>query len=213
MEKEMYKILLLLFVSISLNCLALSQYYCTAADNPYFHRLMNLLGSIHKNNYENLEEIAVFDLGLDEEKIRILNKISKVKVYKLKENNSNLLTTFHPPGARSVLGWYAWKPVVIKESLEMFPYVLWVDAGTTVRKPINELFSHIKKNGYFVCAIGDSYWNGFVEPLHPIRWCTTEFVKEKFGLNTIEKDWVLSKECIMGGIVGSTKTGGGFFCQ
>lgn len=38
------------------------QYYCTAANWPYFHRLINLIGSIHKHNYNDLEETRCDDL-------------------------------------------------------------------------------------------------------------------------------------------------------
>lgn len=191
-----------------LGIFAVPQYYCTAANWPYFHRLMNLIGSIQKYNYDELVEIAVYDLGLHQEQIDLLQKIQKVKVYKIQDQNPNLLTTFYPPGARPILGWYAWKPVVIKESLERFPYVLWLDAGTTVRKPIRELFQHIIKEGYFICTIGDSYWNGAIDPLHPVGWGTPAFVREQFHLTDSANEWVLRKETIMGGIVGSTRAGG-----
>ena len=104
-----------------------------------------------------------------------------------------------------VLSWFAWKPAVVKESLERFPYVLWVDAGTSIVKNLDPLFKHIAKNGYFICTIGDVNWQGHPGPLHPVGWGTTTHVKEKFGLDTPEKEWILAEPSVMGGVVGSCK--------
>src|SRR5439155_21284257 len=50
-------------------------YFCTAADSSYFTHLLNLIGSIHKISFDQLGEIAVFDLGLHQEQVEELNKI------------------------------------------------------------------------------------------------------------------------------------------
>ncbi|HLB40365.1 MAG TPA: hypothetical protein VJJ83_01120, partial [Candidatus Babeliales bacterium] len=57
-----------LLILISLYCTLLSaipHYYCVAADSRFYPHLLNLIGSIHKNDQANLAEIAVFDLGLE----------------------------------------------------------------------------------------------------------------------------------------------------
>ena len=189
-----------LLVLLGLNVFATPQYYCTAANAPFYDRLLNLIGSIHRTNYENLQEIAVFDLGLNQQMVNRLNAIDKVKVYKLKDSNPNLL---------NVLRWFAWKPAVIKESLEIFPYVLWMDAGTTVLQPLDNLFEYIVKTGYFLCTIGDetvsSPVNG-VQFQHPVDWETTKFVRDRFHLEALENRWILPKESVMGGLVGASQT-------
>lgn len=135
--------------------LAIPHYYCTAADSNYYSRLLNLIGSIHANDYENLAEIAIFDLGFSQPQKSNLNKIEKVKLYKVELVHPDLLKYFKTsPGGREVRGWYAWKPVVIKQALDLFPYVLYIDAGAVILKPLDNLFKHIVQQGYFLMTCG-----------------------------------------------------------
>lgn len=127
------------------------QYYCTAADSKFYIPLKNLIGSIHKTNFDHLNEIAVYDLGLSNAQINDLSNMEKVKVYKIETTNSDLLTLFKTDKyGRLVKGCFAWKPVVIKQALEKFPYILWIDAGSTILKDLNFLFEYIEENGYFL---------------------------------------------------------------
>lgn len=192
--------LLALFLKTSISLWAIPQYYCTGANTTYYKCLLNLIGSIHKHNYDNLVEIAVFDLGLEPEQKAKLQKISKVKLYSLQENNPNLLSFFlveqGPLKGKRVLGWYAWKPVAIKEALRSFPYLLWLDSACVVLKPLDHLFAHIQSQGYFFTAAGAPY---------PLAWCTTDFVRKLFSLNNEENKWVLDQEQLMAGFVGVSK--------
>lgn len=193
---------MIIFFGSSLKLFAIPMYFCTAADQKYFNHLINLIGSIHANNYKQTQEIAVFDLGLTIEQKNKLNAIEKVKLYDVEITHPDLLKNFktHPQG-KMIFGWYAWKPVAIKQSLEKFPYVLWVDAGTTILKPLDNLFEYIKESGYFLMTIGneimpDGSWR------HPLKWGMTKFVKEAFQLNQDEFKWVLDQEFIDAGILG-----------
>ncbi len=185
-----------IFLCLQVSLWSCPQYYCTGASKNYFHPLLNLIGSIHKHNYDNLVEILVFDLGLEESQCVEIQKISKVRLCSLRENNPHLLTFFPVEGGKQVLGWYAWKPVAIKEALEDFPYVLWLDSACVVLKPTDDLFAHIQKEGYFLNHSGSSY---------PLEWSTTDTVKALFSLEEPQNSWVLNQECVMGGFVGVSK--------
>jgi hypothetical protein len=191
------------------------QYYCTGANSDYFKMLMNLIGSIHKSNYKNLGEIAVFDLGMTEEECDVLRKLSKVQVYSIKEDNPFFLKNFFIPGeSRNRLGWYAWKPVVIKESLEMFPYVLWIDAGSVVLRSLDSLFQYIQREGYFLTTSGDELKpNDLNNFQHPIGWGATKFVRKSFALDSVKNSWILDKEPIMAGCIGIAKKSTSLFMQ
>jgi hypothetical protein len=141
-------------------------YYCTAVDEAYFARLVNLIGSIHKNDFDNLGMIAVFDLGMTEEQSALLNTMQKVTIYQVEKKNADILTPFktHPHGWKK-RGWFSWKPVVIKQSLDMFPYVLYVDAGTTILQPLTDLFKHIRQNGYFLLDTGHNIEQRITQPV------------------------------------------------
>ena len=198
----MKRLYLILSLFLSTNVQAIKHYYVTAATSEYFGHLLNLIGSIHRVDFEQLEEIAVFDLGLSSEERAQLLTIEKIKIYDLEEhpNRTTMLTRFQVP-RRRYFGWYAWKPVIIKQALQMFPYVLWLDAGTTVLRPINHLFEYINDHGHFVCTIGnEQYPNGNFT--RPMGWQTTRYVAEKFDLYSPEHDWILEAEAIMAGILG-----------
>ncbi|HEY2810828.1 MAG TPA: hypothetical protein VGJ00_05525 [Rhabdochlamydiaceae bacterium] len=196
-------VLLMCFIA-PITLWAFPQYYCTGASSRYFYPLLNLIGSIHRTNYENLVEIAIFDLGLKESQLNLLNTISKVKTYKIQQNNPQLLTFYYCPGTElSYLGWYSWKPVVIKEILDVFPYVLWMDATCEVLTPLDDLFAHIEKKGHFLSTIGEGASNRKIE--HPIRWSTTNCVRKFFHLDNTENAWVLDKEHIMACLIGASK--------
>ena len=162
------------------------QYYCTASDSKYFNNLLNLIGSIHETNYKNLGEIAVFDLGLTKDQIEQLKKIDKISVIKIELTNPDLLKQFKTShSGKMVPGWYAWKFVILKQALELFPYALWIDAGTTILRPLDNLFKYIQQSGYFLCTMGDEKF--YNQIAHPIKWGTTEYVKNYFGLFFPEK--------------------------
>ena len=134
---------------------AIPHYYCTAADERHYVLLLNLIGSIHKNDFADLAEIAIFDLGLSSTQKNYLSAVKKVRVYAVELVHPDLLTYFvTSPQGRKVRGWFAWKPVVIKQALDLFPYVLYLDAGATVLHSPQNLFKHIIQQGYFLIDTG-----------------------------------------------------------
>ena len=162
------KISVFLLLSLTSNSFTIPHYYCTAADSNYYPKLLNLIGSIHAVDYENLAEIAVFDLGFTEMQKVNLAKITKVQLYQVELVHPDLLKYFKTsPIGREVRGWYAWKPVVIKQALDLFPYVLYIDAGAAILKPIDNLFKHIQQQGYFLMTCGPhTIADTITKPIH-----------------------------------------------
>ncbi len=178
-------------------------YFATAADSNYYEPLLNLIGSISRVHGSNLGKIAVFNIGLTENQIQELNTIEKVEVFEVEKVHPDILKPMQvSPRGKTVPGWYAWKPVAFKQALDLFPYVLWLDAGTTVLKPLTDLFEYIKQHGYFLGTIGNEYEHGSY--LHPVRWQTTQHLVKKFNLNSIENSWILDQEAVMGNVFGAT---------
>lgn len=129
-------------------------YYATVADDRHFTMLLQLIGSIHKVDFDHLDEIAVFDIGLTPEQKDRLARIEKTKVYAVEKVHPDTCTYFQTNAAgRDVRGWFSWKPVAMKQALDMFPYVLYLDAGNLVLQSPDDLFKHIKQNGYYVMHI------------------------------------------------------------
>ncbi len=155
-------------------------YFCTAADSDHYNWMLNLIGCIHKYDYNLLGEIAVFDLGFSEEQKKELSCLNKVKVYTLEMTHPDLLTHFQVRSDKKARGWYAWKPVVLKQALDMFPYVLYLDAGVGINCSSVPIFEYIHRNGYF-----------FVTCFHSIKWMTPKFVIEKFNLEHPDRVFIL----------------------
>ncbi|MDR3645984.1 MAG: hypothetical protein P4L22_00400 [Candidatus Babeliales bacterium] len=171
-------------------------YFCTAANSKYFNNLLNLIGSIHKTNFDNLREIAVFNIGLSTEELEKLNTIQKVKTYEVELTHPDLLKPFKTTlCGKEVPGWYAWKPVILKQSLEMFPYVLYIDAGLGVLRPLDNLFKYIQQNKYFL---------GRLRP-HSVWRQTNQYLYEKFELRKPENEWVIFQDPIVGFIIGASR--------
>ena len=155
----------------------------TAADERFFPCLLNFIGGIHKVNFDDLGEIAVFDLGLTSEQRLYLGNIAKINIYSVEMTHPDLVKNFVTrPCGRIARGWYAWKPVIIKQALDMFPEILYIDSGILILNPLNNLFKHIHKHGYFLldCA-------------HSIEIMTTDYVIEQFDLHSNDRQWILNQ--------------------
>ena len=145
---RMRQILKLFFLLFGLHVLCAAQensqkkiYIVTAADKVFYREILQLVGSIHKVNFNQLGGIAVFDLGLSDEQKRHLRKIQKLTVCSVEKTHPDIIKPFKKDnGTHWVPGWYAWKPVVIKQALDKWPYILYIDAGAIVLKPLDYLF-------------------------------------------------------------------------
>ncbi len=172
----------------------LPQYYVTVADTEHFECLLSLIGSIHKTNFNHLAEIAVYDLGLSPSNKLQLEGIMKVKIYPVQKVHPDLFKKFKTrKGGKWVRGWYAWKGVVIKQALERFEYILYIDAGSLVLRPLDDLFEYIKTNDYFL-----------VSNNHTLRNWTTQFVKDKYDLESVERSYILDNFSMTAGLQGLT---------
>ncbi|MBT4856170.1 hypothetical protein HOM50_04840 [bacterium] len=154
----MKKFSLLSLLLITQLSYSIPQYYCTASDATYYPNLLNLIGSIHKTNFDELVEIAVFNLGMSAKQINSLKQIAKVTVHEVDHVHPDIIKPIVTTrSGKRVPGSYAWKPVVIKQSLDKFPYVFYLDAGVTVLKSLNDIFEYIEANGYFLLAPGPEH--------------------------------------------------------
>lgn len=79
-------------------------YFSTVADEKHYPLLVNLIGSIHKNDYDCFDEIAIFDIGLTKDQRHTLNQMAKVKVFDVEKRHPDLLTPFQ---TRIMAKWFA----------------------------------------------------------------------------------------------------------
>lgn len=159
---------------------SIQMYFCTVADDKHYPILLNMIGSIHKHNFYDVEKIFVYDLGLNNIHKEELKAIKKVELLQIEQTNPDILTDIETGVNRKVRGLFSWKPVIIKDALDRCPYVLYLDAGTTILKPLNDLFKHIVQNGYLLFDCG-----------HSIKWMTTKYLIDKLDLNSEDNKWIL----------------------
>lgn len=58
----------------------------TGANSPYFETLLTLISSIHKNTFDFVDGIFVYDLGLSDTEILRLQSIEKVFIKEIPKN-------------------------------------------------------------------------------------------------------------------------------
>jgi len=170
-------------------------YFATSADTEHYNWLCTQIQSIHQYDLDRLGAIAVFDLGLTPQERAHVESLSHVAVYDVEPVNPYLFTKFPTlsGGRYPKRGWFSWKPVAIKMALDLFPYVLYMDAGIKLNRSAAPLFAHIKEKGYFLIQ---SHW---------IYEMATQWVIKKFGLDTPEKQWILSEIGISAGLQGLSR--------
>lgn len=173
-------------------------YICTASDEQYYPCLINLIGSLHKHNYDEICHIAVFDLGLAEYQKEQLANVAHLSVYKIEETHPHMLTRYNTrPWGKPVPGWYTWKPVILKQAFDLFGFdsvILYVDAGTTILNNLSTLFEYIKQNGYFFHNGAD--WQ--------MKKQTTQFTITNMNLNDPSRLRILDQFGLESGFMGVT---------
>lgn len=122
----------------------------TAANRAYYDTLLTLISSIHKYDSDLVDEIVVYDLGLDPEEIIALNKLLKVTVKLFNISELPYPDYLLPKG-------YAWKPHCIFSEKDSAKLILWLDAGTMLLKSAAEIFNIIEREDIFI--VGDSHLN------------------------------------------------------
>lgn len=117
----------------------------TASDSKYFNSLATLVASIHRESFDLVDQIFVFDLGLSEHDRSVASKWSKVSVVD------------YPSDVNSDVKDYAFKCYSIYWAKDKSKNVFWLDAGAMALKPIDKIFEIIENEGIFM--VGDIHLN------------------------------------------------------
>lgn len=130
----------------------LPHYFCTAADSKFFDKTVNFVNSINKFDSRLVAKILVFDLGFTPAQRQQLTTMPHVYLRDPEMVHLDLLKLFKTDKNRCVRGWFAWKPVVIKQALDECPYIFYIDAAIEIYQPLDNLFKHIVEHGYFLIS-------------------------------------------------------------
>jgi hypothetical protein len=152
----------------------------SAADARYGYYLINLLGSVTaKSNL--FDGVVVYDLGLNRIQARLLRAIRGVEV--------RAVPAFVPHWSQC----WTWKPWIWTHTDA--DELLFLDAGITVLRSLDEPLRQIRERGYFVVSAG-----------HPNREIIPSDYYELYQI----PEQLPSQDCITSGIIGF-RTDGPFF--
>ena len=116
----------------------------SAADEKYYPRLANLVGSL--GYWEPAMMVAIYDLGLATE--------SRTKV----AGWTNVLTIETPPDELlrtvALVNWKFW---VILDAVKKAPRILWLDANFEIRRPLHDIRRALDERGYFLTVAGHRF--------------------------------------------------------
>lgn len=65
------------------------KHFCTISDQTTFDSLLSFIGYIHKNYYQELNYLVVFNGGLTSDQIQVLSQIEKVKIFNIAITDKN----------------------------------------------------------------------------------------------------------------------------
>lgn len=114
----------------------------SAADERYGIHLLNLVGSVHANARRTFDAIVLYDLGLSPFQRRLASGIRGVEVRTVPE---------FVPHWREGRTWKTW----IWRHLEA-DRLVWLDAGASVLRPLDEALAQIDARGYWVVGQGQT---------------------------------------------------------
>ena len=124
----------------------------TGANSIYFESLLTLISTVHKDSFELVDMIVVYDFGLDQTEINRLKSLEKimivdiVKDFQIYEGISSIKTKCH-----------FLKMYTLFHSMSLSKNVLWLDAGACALKSLEPIFNVIESEDIFL--VGDIHLN------------------------------------------------------
>ena len=116
----------------------------TTANSPYYISLLTLINGIHLYGDDCVEQIYVYDLGLDSDEIQTLNRLKNVTIINYPKEIIEGHSKFLEPKS------HVYKLFCLEDSVKYGENIFWLDAGAT---PINQMcgiFDKIESDDIFL---------------------------------------------------------------
>ena len=128
----------------------------TAANSKFFGSLLIFIEGIYKNSISCIDKILIFDLGLDDWQLEILNKLQKVEIFSYSNNSTNLYEPYSKFNIHDT-NTYFFKVYAFHEGIKLLKKslnssrlnILWADSGNKINKSLNSIFSIIERENWF----------------------------------------------------------------
>jgi hypothetical protein len=116
----------------------------TAANQVYWKGLLNLAASLRY--WAPRHKLVVYNLGdLSNQQQKEVESWSNVLSVEWKEG----IPSKYPSHVHQ-LKKYAWKPIIVNETLHQYPSIFWLDAGSTITAPLTPIEQIVQREGIFL---------------------------------------------------------------
>ncbi|KAL3905848.1 MAG: hypothetical protein SGARI_004268, partial [Bacillariaceae sp.] len=115
----------------------------TGSDQGYYSALRNFAASL--KYWAPERKLVVYNLGMSDLQLKDIPKWTNVVALKWESGIPKSL----PPHVHSLKN-YAWKSIIINETVHEYKSIFWLDAGATFTAPIDVIEEIIHHNGIFL---------------------------------------------------------------
>ena len=124
-----------------------SRIVVTSFDSAYYQQGLNLIAGLHRTSFESIDNIFVYSLGLTEYERRRLESLDKVDVIDYPEAATDHFAEYLDPKTRAYKSYAISGPLPNVADGDL---VLWMDAGLTPLKDVNEIFEMLEQDEFFI---------------------------------------------------------------
>ena len=124
----------------------------TGANSPYYESLLTLISTVHDTSFDVVDQIIVYDFGLDKTEVDMLNSLQKVQVKDIDKSFPvyNTISTIKTKC-------HFLKMFTLFDAKNIGENVLWLDSGACVLNNLNEIYNIIENEHIFL--VGDVHLN------------------------------------------------------
>jgi hypothetical protein len=125
----------------------------TGANSMYFDSLLTLISTVHKDSFDVVDMIFVYDFGLESDEVRRLNGLKKVEVKNIDKSSFSIYNGISSVKTKC----HFLKMYSLFDAMSYSNNVLWLDAGACALKSIKPIFDKIEVDEVFL--VGDVHLN------------------------------------------------------
>ena len=132
--------------------------FVTALTGPFYEALLNLAASIRF--WAPNHKMVVYNLGdLSEAQLKAIQSWSNVESVEWWDG----IPAQYPDHVRKAKN-YAWKPLIVNETLHKYKHIFWLDAGSTLVGPIDHAIQITQQQGIMLMKGQDDDMRGMSFP-------------------------------------------------